>query len=447
LKEFLGLKFVIEVYDRDVIEITYAHNGTVEFLNKITLDASFFIKAQRFWLKSPSMPTIPIRQWSTLESGFDFKIPHEFIPVIYGTPTITEDSDITHIGIDIFGSSFFMLSRYEEKIIRKLDKHSRFPACESVASVSNFLHRPIVNEYLEILWFFIKKNWPCIQRKEKIADNFITCDLDWPFDPGLKSFKIALVKSVYQLLNSQNIIESIFNCLRYLRAHLGFYVKDKYRENIDWIMSVNEAAGNKVAFYFITKNTSTLDNVEDFNSPQMRELVKSIHERGHEIGLHPGFNTYENPLHFEDSVQSFKKIINKANILQKLFGGRQHFLRWDPVITPALWDKFGFDYDSSLGYADEPGFRCGTCYEFSMYDLANRKSFNLKQRPLIVMESTIIERRYENLGYTDKALDRFLYFKRICHHYDGVFTLLWHNSEFNYKKDIEFYLMLIKKDF
>ena len=68
----------------------------------------------------------------------------------------------------------------------------------------------------------------------------------------------------------------------------------------------------------------------------------------------------------------------------------------------------------------------------------------LKEKPLIVMETTIISSRYESLGYTKKAFERFLYFKNVCHKFNGTFNLLWHNSHFQNDKDKEFYEKLIQ---
>ena len=47
---------------------------------------------------------------------------------------------------------------------------------------------------------------------------------------------------------------------------------------------------------------------------------------------------------------------------QKKFGGRMHYLRIKWPTTLYFWEKAKFAYDSSMGYADLPGFRCGTCF-------------------------------------------------------------------------------------
>ena len=58
-----------------------------------------------------------------------------------------------------------MLSRYEEAILKGRDKHDRFPSWISVADKGNFLERPIVNEYLEILWSCLSSLWNDLKRK------------------------------------------------------------------------------------------------------------------------------------------------------------------------------------------------------------------------------------------------------------------------------------------
>ena len=68
-----------------------------------------------------------------------------------------------------------------------------------------------------------------------------------------------------------------------------------------------------------------------------------------------------------------------------------------------------------------------------MYDLLNRRPLKVRERPLIVMECSVIADRYLGLGYTDQALDLMLTFKRRALRYGGNFTLLWHNSGYPLK--------------
>jgi hypothetical protein len=443
LGEFLGLPFEVESYNGDVIEITRLVD--VKDAKKLTIDATFFRQVNQAWLKPESIPVLPLANWSPRIDGINANLTSPNVPVLYGQPGMVKNGEHHHLNLDIFGSTFFMLSRYEELIMEERDNHDRFPSWASLASKAGFLDRPIVNEYLEILWECLQQLWADLERKERKASNFITCDTDWPFDPAVYSLKSAIKKAARLLIKDKKIIASFQVALTLLGAKFGSKVKDYYRDSISWMMDVNEAAGNRVAFYFITHKTSKLDTTEDFDSPRMRTLFREIADRGHEFGIHPGYETYNNPKNFAKTVNAFKRILKEEGLVQDSIGGRQHFLRWDIKQTPHLWEQNGLAYDSTLSFADKAGFRCGVCYEYSMYDLVNRKPFKLKQRPLIVMECTIIAPRYEGHGYTDKSLQRFNYFKKVSHQFNGTFNLLWHNCHLG-ELDKEIYNHLIKLD-
>lgn len=64
----------------------------------------------------------------------------------------------------------------------------------------------------------------------------------------------------------------------------------------------------------------------------------------------------------------------------------------------------GMSYDSTLGYADRPGFRCGTCFEYTAFDVVSDQPLSLRIRPLIAMDCTVIAERYLGLGSTRGGL-------------------------------------------
>lgn len=72
------------------------------------------------------------------------------IPIIYGFNKLIYSSDSIICGLDIFASSFFMLSRWEEYVLGRNDKGK----CdeELLFCVKHAIYqRPIVNEYVELL--------------------------------------------------------------------------------------------------------------------------------------------------------------------------------------------------------------------------------------------------------------------------------------------------------
>lgn len=439
LKEFLGLMYITEKGDFDNIEISLNCSQ-----NQLTIDASFFNSSVNNWLDEQSMPSLPLNSWIPSNDGLMPKLCQPAIPVIYGSPGIDKKGNNWHLNIDVFGSIFFMISRYEEGVSSIRDKHNRFPAHASVSAKSNFLERPIVDEYVEILWSCLVSLWPNLQRKERVFKNLVTCDVDLPFDPVRRSLNKTVRVSAHDLIIKKNLKSACLRWVNYLGSKTNFKQADDCRDNIDWIMNENEKVGNKVAFYFITEVTSNFDVEFDFGSKEMRKLFNEIYKRGHEIGIHPGYNCFNDEVLFSKSVCSLKKIFEEEGINQKFVGGRMHYLRWDVMKTPSLWEASGLKYDSTLSYADKAGFRCGTSHEFAMFDLLHRKPLKLIQKPLINMECTIISDSYEGLGYSEKSFQRFVMFKDLCRKYNGNYILLWHNNAFLNEEDRTFYLELIK---
>ena len=176
----------------------------------------------------------------------------------------------------------------------------------------------------------------------------------------------------------------------------------------------------------------------------MLKLIKSISERGHDIGLHASYSSYNCK---EQLVRERKLLINachKVGISVSVDGSRQHYLRWDASETPDHLDDVGFSYDSTGGFADIAGFRFGTSRPFSMWSWLRSSPLKLIQRPLIVMECSVIAVRYQGLGYTDAALDLMLRLKSLALEHGGDFNFLWHNSHLVTEKDREFFTALLR---
>ena len=111
------------------------------------------------------------------------------------------------------------------------------------------------------------------------------------------------------------------------------------------------------------------------------------------------------------------------------------------------WANAGMDYDSSLGYADHAGFRCGTCYEYPAFDAVRQEQLRLRIRPLVVMECSVIDKAYAGLGVTEDAANLINTLKERCVSVNGVFTLLWHNSYLQKRELKNLYLGLFNGNY
>jgi hypothetical protein len=197
------------------------------------------------------------------------------------------------------------------------------------------------------------------------------------------------------------------------------------------------------AFYLITDHTAgEIDGVYSIFDPWIQQLMRHMHDRGHEIGLHPSYETFRHPERIKLELTYLQQAMEQQGIEQMGIGGRHHYLRWENPITWRAWEAAGLAYDSTLGYADHIGFRCGTCYEYPVFDLQKREAYLLRERPLIVMEQAFFGKMYMNLTH-EQALPHVLLLKERCRLFAGEFTLLWHKDLLVRREDVALYQQIV----
>lgn len=441
--DFLGLDIQIKLSDRQDTQIFVdGYNSELLITDKL------FTTPPHQWLQPASVPRQPLPTWNISSTGLLATTISPDIPVIYGKnpkePNFFQvQENKIYLGLDIFGSAFFMLTRYEEAVISHRDNHDRFPATASLAYQAGFLHRPIIDEYVEILWAAIHQLWPGLQRRSRQPRTLVSCDVDNPYEAYTKSWKKMGRKLVGDILKRRNVSTAMQTLDNHLRTLKGDYSIDPMN-TFDWMMETNEKAGNRLAFYFLVNNTvPALDGHYSIHEPRIRQLMRRIHERGHEIGLHGSYGTYRNGPQLKQEAEILRGVLEEERINQPLIGVRQHYLRWSVDETPYHHNAAGLAYDTTLSYADHAGFRCGTCHEYPLYDLHQRHPLRLQERPLIIMECSVLDEGYMGLGYSDMTLTLMKSYRDTCHRFGGDFTLLWHNSYFGNQEDRRFYRELV----
>jgi hypothetical protein len=429
LKDYLGLDFQIK---------SGQETKTIIFLpneKKIKLDDQFFSQPESNWLNSSTLPTQPFKVWNTRENLIEFNLIDPVLPVIYGN-TLFNDSfffvekDGISLGLDIFGSAFFMMSRYEEAINKdNLDSHNRFRFKCSFAYKEKFLHRPIVNEYLEILWACIKYLCPNLKRKSRVFRFLPSHDVDDPKDPTTGNFFKAGKHILFgDILKRRDFALAKSRISNYFIIKNTGFINDHYNK-FNYIMSLSEKNNLVSTFNFIAGHTAgTIDGFYSMAEPYIRNLLYEINERGHEIGIHPSYNSYEDASIIAKELQTLKQACIDEGILQEYWGGRTHFLRFDVPNTFKNLEQAGLHYDNTLTYPGLAGFRCGICYEYPAFDVKERKALNLKIRPLIAMECSLIDKQYMGLGTGESSFEYLNSLKLACKQFSGDFSLLWHNS-------------------
>ncbi|MGZ4348164.1 MAG: polysaccharide deacetylase family protein [Gaiellaceae bacterium] len=419
LTEFLGLDIAVQTEEREDVAITLADGSASTVLS---VSDVLFTTPRTDWLTERALPGLPLR---TLDLTKTTLAPPAFddpIPVLYARPDrpgslIEVDDAGLRLGVDVFGGAFLLLTRYEELALDERDEHGRFPAGASLAERAGFLQRPLVNEYVELLWSALSSLWPRLSRRERRFSILPSHDVDFPSIEPVRGE--AGERALRELRRERAPVVAV---RRLLAPAIGSDLYDTF----DLIMRMSEKRSLRSSFNFIPVNTAgAIDGAYTLDDPNIRRLLTAIAERGHEIGFHPGYATFDDPERTRQDFLRLRAVCDELGIDQPKWGGRQHYLRWRNPTTWQNWDDAGLDYDSTLSFASRAGFRCGVCYEYPVFNLLTSERLRLRERPLVVMDASLLS--YQRLS-PDQAGEHIEKLKEKCRRVNGQFTLLWHND-------------------
>lgn len=422
LLERFGHKFELKLQSGSA-GITLGFSGDARCIT-LALDGITFTRADS---------DLPCAAWPAPAEGWTTALPGNLPApgtVQLPSPLIASTECGWHIGYDILGLAYWVLTRQEEVGRTDLDNHGRFPAIASHAFKYDYLERPIVDEWLHVLGQVITQTWPDIPLKQHQFSMKVSHDVDVPSRYGFASAKGLLRAIAGDVIKRGDIRNALRAPWIRLNTRDALHPSDPFN-TFEWIMDLSERHDLTSAFYFICGRSSNMDADYEPEHPAIRHLMRRINERGHEIGLHPSYGTYQKPELIAQEARHLRTILAEENIQKNEIGGRMHYLRWEQPTTLRAWADAGMDYDSTLGYADRPGFRCGTCFEYPAFDSVAREPLKLRIRPLIAMECSIVDLCYMGLGTGARAKEKFLELKKACHAVGGTFSILWHNSQFN----------------
>ena len=323
---------------------------------------------------------------------------------------------------DVFGSIFFFLTLSHEADL-ECDKHAR-------VKVNKFKFDPevpIVDIYINYLWQLIYIEWPTLERRILSSYKFdISHDVDQPF----YDYKMSILKFVRffigDLFKRKCLYLALDRFIRYFGSKFAPAIFDRYFSVFDYLLNYYEKEGIRATFYFIAiKRVGKYECDYDIENRHIKRLLFKIHSNGHQVGLHGSYNSYSNIDLLKEEFDKLKKVCSEIGINQQSWGVRQHYLRFGKD-TSRIQNEIGFQFDSTIGFAETSGFRSGTSFPYRIFNLDTRKVLDIVEKPLIVMEGTYLTRVYNN--HNVNFLDIIKKNKLLIKKYGGVFSLLWHNN-------------------
>ncbi|MFH2094485.1 MAG: polysaccharide deacetylase family protein [Bacteroidota bacterium] len=351
------------------------------------------------------------------------------IPVIFGEGALNIAENEISIGFDIIAGIFFCLTRWEEYVSEERDVHGRFPGSSSWIVRNGIELRPVVDEYIDFLRKVLEKSgYPVPENAEKYKA-VISHDVDfmWKYPGSMKTLK-SLGGDILKRGDPGKFARNLKNRIK--------NEPDPY-DTFDFLMKLSEQKNIRSQFNFIPVNTGSFPAKYDIREKSIIELIQHIKGRGHQIGIHPSYDSFMNP----DKLAKELEIIRKIDPMTD--SGRQHFLRFSAPETWNHWYLCGLVEDSSLGYEDNIGFRCGTAQRYRVFDFLNRKSLELFESPLLAMDVALIRQ----FGDSDDILPVIEKMAQKVKSVKGRFVILWHNNtfdEYGYKEYMNLYRSIVE---
>jgi hypothetical protein len=347
--------------------------------------------------------SVILKIWKNMEIPFFFD---QTYPEI-----ITRENDSFIINYDIIASSFFLLSGWNEYFSEKKDQYGRFPYSESIQTRMGITQKPVVNYYFDILKTVIEEAYSVKLNGSKWGEHdFVTC-----ITHDVDTCETGWLEGGFHALKKKDIIAPVRLVFKKIFLQDAWF---NFRE----ILKLENDLNVHSTFFFLgyDKPRSGIKNADyDITSEKFRKIFNEIVTSGSEAGLHASALTHKD-------ISLFNQDLNRMN--HPVNGVRFHFLLYDHQITPFILDEAGMKYDSSLGFAEQFGFRNSFCFPFQPYDIRNDKPFDFYEIPLVLMDGTLQKYLSRSpLEAMNNLSDLILEIKK----FNGCFTFLWHNTHFS----------------
>lgn len=352
-----------------------------------------------------SMPSLPLQEI-------------EGIPFLYGTSKIEKIENTIICHADIIASTYFLISRYEEYInsTSNRDTHDRYIGKLSIPAKANFIHRPIIEEYGQLLRNLLEQTditLPPIP--QKLNHIYLTHDVD-----SITNYRRlrGLIGGLLRRENITTILKSLIN------------INNDPAYTFPWILSQDNLLPQAIKIYFIkaTRNATSFDrpsyNLTGKNFTRLKNEILTTSPNTI-FGLHASYKSGDTP----DIIPDEQRLLQYAIENQQVTTSRHHYLRsLQPEDMESLIDAHITD-DFTMGYADIAGFRLGTCRAVRFINPKTKRLTSLTLHPLTIMDCSLSEPHYMNLNY-NQALSYAQTLIEQTKKYNGDLCLLWHNTRF-----------------
>jgi hypothetical protein len=339
-----------------------------------------------------------------------------------GEPLITRSRNTILIGIDIIAVTFHLLTLSFEQNVNERDKLGRFhkkynPLNQDLYGI------PWIDRYSNLLLWLLKLNG---------SQNFLSVPSRWP-DNHL--FSVVLSHDIDRIRTWS--LSKIFRILKNRRSKNGYSDRiknlwlllksisrtDSWQGNFRHILKIEKTWHS--TFFFATNHVHRLDPRYRLDAGSISRGISRIRNKESEVSLHGSIHSAEDPALLKKEKCNLEETTGIG-----VSGNRFHYLSFNNQLTWESIDGSGFQYDTTLGFSEDLGFRCGTSLPFRPYNPKTKSAFSFWEVPLIIMDTVLILESKLNLT-AEEAWPVVLEYLEETKRNGGCLTLNFHNTNLN----------------
>jgi hypothetical protein len=344
------------------------------------------------------------------------------LPILFGRPEISVHRQGVIIFADIVASAFFWLSDWQQCYITDRDEHGRVPFKHSLQHALGVGQRPLVNEYAWLLEKAAQSTGQPLVKRQWPNSNFalaITFDID--------SMRKKRVQSVWEktksLTGNDRQGSSVTQNWKTWGRAVGQSLRpsDPTRSSLTQILDQLEQQGLNGTFFLKSIiDRHSLDERDYLDTAFFRRFLDRLKNHGHEIAFHSSYEAGVNPHLLESELEQLRTYTDVDDIVTH----RAHYLRYDPVTLIDELCHSDLRIDSSIGWADQIGFRTGSCWPHRWFNIAENKVSEIWEMPMMAMDLQLT--KYMRLN-AEQARERMRKQIDVVSRWNGI--LVWNLHE------------------
>ncbi len=316
---------------------------------------------------------------------------------------------------DPFAATFFMLSRYEEYLPHRTDIHGRFMATESLAYREGFLQTAVVDRWALMLKDILVERYPELTFRSRAFMFEQTIDIDAAYCYLHK----GIFRTVMGVLRDgihRHDPEEVRHRMRVLMKK----EEDPY-DTFDYILRLSQQYSyrSNLIFFALMGDYGIYDKPASPHCSEFRQLLQHLGDYA-KMGVHGSYYSAEEPARMGKEIERLSDILHRS-----IVRNRFHFLRFNLPYAYRNLLQNNILHDYTMGFAEMPGFRCGTCTTVPFFDLNSDQESTLSIHPFVAMDTTF----HTHMGVTpDEAKMQLHTLVDEVRAVDGTFSCIFHNQ-------------------